>query len=145
MRKLKFFLLTLVLLMVAVLPVNADTWTVAGTSAALNGSDNWSVTNADNDMTSGDGTNYTLTVTDCTLETGTTYQFKVVKNHAWGEEYPSSNKEFTVPETAVYTVEYSFNADSKAVGVTTTKTGEAGAIVHTFTVAGDAALPNYCY
>ena len=140
MRKIKFLLSTLVLLMVAVLPVNADTWTVAGTSAALNGSDNWSVTNADNDMTSGDGTNYTLTVTDCTLETGTTYQFKVVKNHAWGEEYPSSNKEFTVPETAVYTVEYSFNADSKAVGVTTTKTGEAGAIVHTFTVAGDAAL-----
>lgn|GEM_PF-858163 len=140
MRKIKFLLSTLVLLMVAALPVNADTWTVAGTSAALNGSDDWSEKNADNDMTSGDGTNYTLTVTDCTLETGTTYKFKIVKDHDWGEAYPASNYEFTVAETAVYTVEYSFNASTKEVGVTTTKTGEAGAIVHTYTIAGDAAL-----
>ncbi len=141
MRKIKFLLSTLVLLMVAALPVNAVSWTVAGSSAALNGTSDWAEGNADNDMTSGDGTNFTLVVTDCTLETGTTYKFKVVKDHAWDESYPGSGDYvFTVPETAVYTVEYSFNADSKDVGVNFTKTGEAGAIVHTFTVAGYSDL-----
>ncbi len=140
MRKIKFLLSTLVLLMVAALPVNAVSWTVAGSSAALNGTSDWAEGNADNDMTSGDGTNFTLVVTDCTLETGTTYKFKIVKDHAWDEAYPASDYEFTVAETAVYTVEYSFNADSKAVGVNTTKTGEAGVIVHTYTIAGVAAL-----
>ena len=140
MRKIKFLLSTLVLLMVAALPVNAVSWTVAGSSAALNGTSDWDVENTNNDMTSGDDTNFTLVVTDCTLETGTTYKFKIVKDHAWSEAYPASDYEFTVAETAVYTVEYSFNADSKAVGVNTTKTGEAGVIVHTYTIAGVAAL-----
>ncbi len=67
-----------------------DTWTVAGSSAALNGDAGWSTTNTDNDMTLVDGV-YTLTVTDCTLEKGTTYEYKVVKNHAWDEAYPGSN------------------------------------------------------
>lgn len=114
-----------------------DTWTVAGTAAALNdGTSDWSPANADNDMTSSDGTNYTLEVTNRTLEKGTTYGFKVVKNHSWDEAYPGSNKEFSVGETAKYTVTYTFNADTKEVGVSTTKTGEAGAITHTYTVAG---------
>ena len=116
-----------------------DTWTVAGSAAALNGSDSWAEGNTANDMTSGDGTNFTLVVTDCTLETGTDYKFKVVKNHAWGESYPASNQTFTVTETAVYTVTYTFNSDTKAVGVTTTKTGEAGVVSHTYTVAGSDA------
>ncbi len=47
-----------------------------------------------------------------------------------------ANKSFTVEETAVYTVVYTFNADTKVVSETTTKTGEAGAISHTYTVAG---------
>lgn len=139
MRKIKFLLSTLVLLMVAALPVNAS-WTVAGSSAALNGTSDWAAGNIDNDMTSGDDTNFTLVVTDCTLELGTNYSFKVVKDHAWDESYPGSDYVFTVPETAVYTVEYSFNADSKDVGVNFTKTGEAGVIVHTFTVAGEPDL-----
>ena len=113
-----------------------DTWTVAGTAAALNGNADWSTTSTENDMVSTDGENYTLTVADCTLETGTNYEFKVVKNHAWDEAYPGSNYKFTVDETAVYTVEYTFNATSKEIGVTTTKTGEAGVITHTYTVAG---------
>ena len=117
----------------------ADTWTVAGTAAALNGTVDWAENNAANDMTSTDGVNYTLTVTGCTLENGTEYKFKVVKNHDWKEAYPSSDKVFTVEETAVYTVEYTFNTETKDVTVTTTKTGEAGAITHTYTVAGTPA------
>ena len=116
-----------------------DTWTVAGSSAALNGTTDWAPAEAANDMTSSDGTNYTLSVTDCTLEAGTTYKFKVVKNHAWDEAYPSSDKEFYVTETAVYTVDYGFNSDTKEVTVATTKTGEAAAITHTYNIAGNNA------
>jgi len=117
--------------------VAEDTWTVAGTAAALNGTASWDPSNPVNDMTSTDGVNYTLTVTGCTLEKGTPYAFKVAKNHAWDEAYPSQNKTFTVGETAVYTVVYSFNADTKVVGVEPAKTGEAGEITHTYTVAGE--------
>lgn len=53
--------------------VAQDTWTVAGTAAALNGTVSWEPSNTANDMTSTDGVNYTLTVTGCTLENGTTY------------------------------------------------------------------------
>lgn len=115
-------------------------WTVAGSAAALNGNDSWAASNTANDMTdSGDGVNFTLVVTDCTLETGTNYEFKVVKNHSWGEAYPDgSNEKFTVAETAIYTVTYSFNAGTKAVGVSTSKTGNVGPISHTYTVAGSS-------
>lgn len=119
--------------------VAQDTWTVAGTAAALNGTVDWAETNPANDMTSTDGVNYTLTVTGCTLENGTEYKFKVVKNHDWKEAYPSSDKVFTVGETAVYTVDYTFNSESKAVAVTATKTGNAEATTHTYTVAGTPA------
>lgn len=119
--------------------VAEDTWTVAGTAAALNGTVDWAETNPANDMTSTDGVNYTLTVTGCTLENGTEYKFKVVKNHDWKEAYPSSDKVFTVGETAVYTVDYTFNSESKAVAVTATKTGNAEATTHTYTVAGTPA------
>lgn len=113
---------------------------MAGTAAALNGTVSWDPSNEANDMTSTDDVNYTLTVTGCTLENGTEYKFKVVKNHAWDEAFPASDKVFTVGETAVYTVEYTFNSDSKAVAVTTTKTGNAGEITHTYTVAGNSAV-----
>ena len=116
-----------------------DTWTVAGTAAALNGTTDWAPTNAENDMTSADGTNYTLTVTNCTLEKGVTYQYKVVKNHAWTEAYPGSNKTFTVSETAIYTVVYSFNAETHDVSEATTKTGTAGEVTHTYSIAGSPA------
>ena len=118
----------------------ADTWTVVGSAAALNGTTDWAVTNSDNDMTTEDGTNYSLTVTGCTLETGTTYEFKVAKNHDWGEAYPGSNYQFSVGETAVYTVVYTFNATSHDITCTPTKTGAAGVITHEYSLAGDEAL-----
>ena len=87
MKKL-FTLFMLIMASVAV-SMAQDTWTVAGTAAALNGTADWAPTNAENDMTSEDGENYTLTVTGCTLEKGVTYKYKVVKNHAWAEAYPA--------------------------------------------------------
>ena len=131
-------LLSLLLLLVASTAVSMaqDTWTVAGTAAALNGTASWVPENAENDMTSTDGTLYKLTVKGCTLEKGVTYEYKVVKNHAWDEAYPSSNKTFTVSETAIYTVEYSFNAETKAVGENLIKTGTAEEVTHVYSIAG---------
>lgn len=141
MRKFKLFFLTLVALLSWASPTLAqDTWTVAGSSAALNGTTDWAEKNAENDMVTDDGTNYSLTVTDCTLEEGTIYKFKVVKNHDWSEAYPGSDYAFTVSETAVYTVVYTFNTDSKEVNCETIKTGEAGAVVHTYTLVGETDL-----
>ena len=116
-----------------------DTWTVAGSAAALNGTANWSETNTANDMTTTDGTTYTLTVEECTLEKGATYEYKVVKNHNWNNganAYPAQNKQFTVAETAIYTVIYTFNTSTKAVNEQVNKTGNAGEVTHTYSVAG---------
>lgn len=136
MKKL-FTLLTMLVACSAISMAETETWTVAGSSAALNGTSDWAPSNTDNDMTL-TGDVYTLTVTGCTLEAGTTYKYKVVKDHAWDEAYPSQDKEFNVGETAIYTVVYTFNPDTKDVTEETTKTGEAGVVVHTYTVAGSS-------
>ena len=121
-------------------PVKAETtepeqttWTVAGT--AVNG-ESWKQDNTANDMTKGADNLWTLTVEGLTLEKGTTYKYKVVKNHAWDEAYPSSDKEFTVEETAVYTVVYTFNEETKEVSEAATKTGDAVAVTHIYSIAG---------
>lgn len=111
-----------------------DTWTVAGTQPLVDKS--WDPSDATADMTSEDGVNFTYVKEDIVLEAGTQYQFKVVKNHAWGEEYPSQNYVFTVEETATYTVTIRFNLDSKEVGASTEKTGSAGPVTHTYSVIG---------
>ena len=118
------------------------TYTVVGSAAACNGL-NWgdAFETTSNDMTLVSGTTYRLVVTDCTLETGTTYEYKVVQDKGWTNAWPSSNKTFTVSETAVYTVTYTFNSSTNTVSEVTTKTGEAGTITHTYNVAGAVKLP----
>ncbi len=112
-----------------------DTWTVAGTAAALNGTQDWAPANADNDMTLV-GEEYVLVVENVTLEKGVTYQYKVVKNHAWDEAYPTSNKTFKIQETATYKVTYKFDPNTKAVDEVIEKTGEAGVVTHAYSIAG---------
>jgi alpha-amylase len=135
----KLFTLFMLLMASVAVSLAQDTWTVAGTAAALNGTTDWAPTNAENDMTSDDGTNYTLTVTNCTLEAAVDYQYKVVKNHAWTEAYPVQNKVFRVSETAIYTVVYHFNAQTHDVSEDVTKTGNAGEVTHVYSVAGSPA------
>lgn len=116
------------------------TYTVVG-ATELTGA-NWDQTKADNDMalcTDDADDNfglYVLTINNLTLETGKNYEYKVALDHAWGTSYPSANAIVTVPETAVYSVTYTFDPTSKAVNATATKTGEAGEITHTYVVAG---------
>ena len=135
----KLFTLLLLAIVCTTVSMAQDTWTVAGTAAALKGSQDWAPADAENDMTSADGVNYTLTVTDLVLESGITYQYKVVRNHAWTESYPQANKEFLVAETAIYTVVYHFNATTHEVGEDITKTGESGEVGHVYSVAGSPA------
>ncbi len=135
----KVFTTLVLLLACTAMSFADDTWTVAGSGAAVNGGTDWAPTNEANDMATTDGTTFTLEVTGCTLEAGTTYKFKIVKNHSWDEAYPGSDKTFTVAETAIYTVVYTFNSNTKEVSdPECTKTGEAGAIAHTYTVAGSS-------
>lgn len=116
-------------------PAPQATWTVAGNFLT----NQWSPEDAANDMTLGEDGSYTLVVKDVTLEKGANYEFKVVKDHAWDEAYPSENYVFNVDdETAIYTVTITFNAETQAINVTTEKTGDVTVIPEaTWTVAGN--------
>lgn len=92
----------------------ADTWTVAGNQESILGSE-WNTGDANNDMTQvGESSIYQLVKSDLKIEEETTFKFKVVKNHAWAEAYPSQDYELTVPvgTTELY---FTFNFDTKAV------------------------------
>ena len=115
-------------------PTSSDTWTVAGTLPLVN--KEWNPSDTSADMTSTDGVNFTYVKEDIVLEAGTNYEFKVVKNHAWGEEYPSSNYVVTVIETAKYKATIKFNATTKEISCETEKTGSAGPVTHTYSVIG---------
>ena len=115
-------------------PVEEVTWTVTGAKPLVEKS--WDPSDASADMTSGDGVTYTYVKNDVTLEKGVKYEFKVVKNHAWGEEYPSQNYVLTVEETAKYKVTITFDSNTKEVSANYEKTGEAEATEHVWSVVG---------
>ena len=104
-------------------PVTDVTWTVAGDNVTLFGA-SWDPSVTANDMVKGDDGLYKWEKIDAELAQGE-IQFKVVKNHAWGEEYPSSNYNLTIAEDAKYTITITFNPETKEVVATPTKTGEA--------------------
>ena len=98
------------------------TWTVAG--SVIFGSE-WTPADAANDMTlQNDGT-YKWEKIGLELAANTKIEFKVVKNHAWGEEYPSANYVLTIAEDGIYTVTITFNPSTKEVVALVTKTGDA--------------------
>jgi len=114
--------------------VAGEVWTVAGTKPLCDNS--WDPSDTKCVMKTTDGVNYTYTKADIVLEKGTNYEFKVVKGHAWGEEYPSQNYSFDVDETAKYKVTITFNAETKDIEADVVKTGEAEAAEHVYSVIG---------
>ena len=117
----------------------ADTYAVVGT--CVNG-DNWDVAATANEMTLGADGKYTLVLTEKTLEADAQYQYKIVKNHSWSTEvYPkredNGNATFTVTETAVYTVTYTYDPTNGTCEVTTVKTGSAGPVTHIYSIVGE--------
>ena len=117
--------------------VIADIWTVAGTTPLTYNT--WDPSDTRADMTpNGNGPGVsTYERNDIVLEKGVDYKFKVVKNHAWGEEYPAQNYVITVDETAKYHVKIFFNTATKVVSHEIQKTGEAGPVEHTYSVIGN--------
>lgn len=124
-------LLTLTCLLITT-PAWADTWTVAGSESVFGS--NWSPSDANNDMTISDNENYTYTWSKSSVALTSGFEFKVCKNHGWGEAYPSSNYAVSISENANYDIVITFNSDTKAVNATVTKAPD------TWTVAGSEAL-----
>ncbi|MBQ8701342.1 MAG: hypothetical protein IJ549_01080 [Prevotella sp.] len=109
----------------AATPPPAATYTVAGSAQVLNGTEGWDVTNTANDLTTTDGNTYTLTIEGAVLEAGVTYEYKIVKDHAWTEAYPSENKTFTVPTSGTYTIVYTWKvSDAQNPTEELTRTGD---------------------
>ena len=104
--------------------VATDVYTVAGSPASLFGTA-WDPTNTANDMTLNAETGlYEWSAKDAELSAGIV-EFKVVVNHAWEEAYPSSNYEQPIAQNGTYDILITFNAETKAVNATATKTGGA--------------------
>ena len=106
-----------------VVPIVFDSFTLAGTPAAIFGTE-WDPTNADNDLIKqADGT-YSLTKFGCQLA-ASELAFKVVANHdaSWGNAWPAENYVVTVDEPGIYDVTFTFNPDTKEVNATAEKAG----------------------
>ncbi len=117
----------------AVQGVAEDTWTVAGTPAALFGTE-WAPALPDNDMVESatEPGIYTWTKENVVLD-GSAIEFKVCRDHAWGVEYPSSN--YVVNSGHGYTGAGTYN-------VTITFDSKTGIITPRFTLlaAQDAEI-----
>ena len=88
------------------------TYTVAGNNTDMFGFA-WDTTNTDNDMTkNADGT-YSITYTDVSLTEDV--QFKVVQDHAWGNEWPSENYVIGIKMAGNYDVTINFDSSTGTV------------------------------
>lgn len=99
-------------------PTPADTYTVAGSDAAIFG-EAWNPALAANDMTLADGV-YTWTKAQLNLTAGT-IQFKVVKNHSWDIAYPAQNYVVNIAEAGEYTLTITFDPTTEAVAAEAVK------------------------
>ena len=130
---------TLIAVMAATLGMQAkDTWTVAGVSALCGSS--WNPADASNDMVEQTDGTFKWEKAGCAFEAEVNYEFKVVKNHAWGEEYPSTNYIIKVAEDGAYTVVITFDPATTEVNATYERTGDVVIGEKIWTVAGVEAL-----
>ena len=110
-----FRLLALMLCLAASVPqLMAQTYTVAGTPAAILGTE-WDTGNTSNDMVRMGSTTYYLAKT-ANVNAGN-YAFKVALNHSWGTAYPSSNYGYSVSSSGTQSIVYIFNTSDNAVSV----------------------------
>ena len=109
------------------------TYTVAGSSTDLFGTA-WAPANEANDMVLVEGL-YTWEKTDLELAAGS-IEFKVCEDHAWTNSWPAQNYNLVIPESGIYTITITFNAESKEVNAVATKTGSA-VVVPTIAMHGN--------
>lgn len=136
----KLFTLMFLLLTMSVSSTYAedDVYTVAGNNSELFGTA-WDPTNTNNDMVydSNKGV-YTWTKENASLKEGT-IEFKIAKNHAWGESYGAAdgqNFRKEIPFNDTFTLTITFDPESKAI--TATFDGEEVVYV----VAGSKKIAN---
>lgn len=113
---------------------------IVGDAAIANG-ENWNNNVAANVMTTSNNTTYTLTLTGVELTKDVNYSYKIIEKGSWTEYYPNTgdNASFSVNQSAIYTVTYTFNVSTLTCVVTKTKTGEIENPAK-FYVSGDSAL-----
>lgn len=116
-------------------PVPIESYTVAGTPAAIFGTE-WDPTNVENDMIEqADGT-FALTKYNCELA-GSEMAFKVTGNHSWDNAWPSDNYVVTVEEPGLYDVTITINPENKEVGCTAVKSGNFDPITGELYILGE--------
>ena len=116
------------------LVLSANAWVVSGAGAILNG-ETWNHTSEKNTMTKLDNGTWQLVVSDAVVEKGTTYEWLVTDGTNWIKN-GNDNYKLTVSETAKYQITYTLAADEQSATAEVVKTGEAGEITHTYSVAG---------
>ena len=99
------------------------TMTVAGDNVPLFGT-SWDPVNTTNDLTKNEDGTYSITYENKVLSEGT-IQFKVVKNHSWGEAYPAEDYVLNIPRSSIYDVTITFYPENKAVEATIKDNGVA--------------------
>ena len=108
-----------------------DVYTVAGNNANIFGAE-WNTTATANDLTkNADGT-YSITYESVALEEDVEY--KVVKNHAWDEAWPSSNRIIGINMPGTYDVTIHFNP----------ATGEVWETMAVYKEITDAGYATFC-
>lgn len=131
------------LLLLLSLVLTANAWVVSGSGAILNG-ETWNHNSEKNTMTKqADGT-WQLVVSDAVLEKGTSYEWLVTdraekasdSEASWIKD-GSNNYKISVSETAKYQITYTLAADTKSASAEVKKTGEAGEITHSYSIAGE--------
>ena len=110
------------------------TYTVVG-QAVLCESE-WNPSDASNDMTLVDGL-YVWTKENVELRSNA--EFRIVKDHAYDEAYPSGNYVIDLANyegAAIYNVTITFNAETKEITVAMEKTGDVTPVVYTYYLMG---------
>lgn len=90
--------------------------TVAGSPASVFGTE-WDPSNTDNDMVMNEETGlFTLDKYGCELQEGS-LEFKIVSNHSWGLEVPSTNYQYYIAEPGYYDIHFTFDSSNYEIGV----------------------------
>ena len=116
-------------------PTPIESYTVAGTPAAIFGTE-WDPTNVENDMIEqADGT-FALTKYNCELA-DSELAFKVTGNHSWDNAWPNENYVYTVEEPGVYDVTIKFNPETKDINVEAIQSGSFSVLTGDLFVLGN--------
>lgn len=119
-----------------VAPIVIDTYTVAGVPTTIFGTE-WDNANTDNDMVKQEDGTYKLQKFGCELGEGTEIAFKVVGNHDWGNAWPGENFVYTVEQSGVYDVTFTFNPETKLPGIELVQSGSITVLTGDLFILGE--------